>query len=465
MCLGLVRRDMQSGRDDQESRRVFQNMLNNRSRRSIAPMVNRSTNVKRCQRISSFGRRETKDGARFYGTLKGFYRAPMKILLSHGKKYCPYPHTMVNVIFNDPDLIKYRQIFAETGEYPSTDHIDPSDDKKSENHYKSLRWGTVATQCTNRNYTAKGKASYAAAMSTSRIQYREAGAEWADANICVGQSAVAKITGHAQSAISKFLDDGKTHGFIRTKRRPIAPIQRFEYRSRPFEVIPGFENEVWYELPAFPGYGFSDMGRYWPPKRAPTKGTKYKSDFYRYVKINGVHYKVHDLIGRVIFGMPPSAKHTINHGNHDLDEDGCYSNSRSNLRGWASSSEQNHTKGICSLAESIGKPVHVTCFSTDERYEYTDITSAALAWGNTHRHMSKLAGKRAQQDDDILFEFSPQPDLIRVNTTIVGGQVKLELEVERWVDINPTDFEEGGKYHLLYVNAKTRGLKCQKRSI
>jgi hypothetical protein len=33
----------------------------------------------------------------------------------------------------------------------------------------------------------------------------------------------------------------------------------------------------------------------------------------------------------------------------------------------------------------------------------------------------------------------PQPSLVRVNTTLVGGRVRTELEVERWEDVNATD--------------------------
>ena len=434
-------------------------------KRPLSPSLTRGVLVgtRRFQRISSFGRRETKNGARFYGGLKGYYRSPMKIQLASGNLYQPYPHTMVNVLFNDPDLVKYKQIYAETGEYPTTDHIDPSDDKKSENYHKGLCWATGVTQATNRVYTKVGKTSFASCMSTGRVQYREEGAEWEDAKICVGQGAAAMVTGHLQSGISKWLDDGKAHGFFRTKRCPIAPVERYEYRSMPFEVVPGFEDEVWYVLPEFPEYTFSDAGRYCGPGRAPTKGTKGKSDFYRYVRIGGKIYKVHDLIGRVVFGTPPSDEHTIDHLTHDFDEDGCYSNAASNLRGWADTSTQNETKSNGSNAESSGKPVRVTHIANGKVYEYTDAYSAALAWSKTRGYMNSRARDHAQQDDGILVEFIPQPDLVRVNITIVDGQVKAELEVERWVDIDPIDFEERGKFHLLYVNAKKRGRQCKKR--
>ena len=62
-------------------------------------------------------------------------------------------------------------------------------------------------------------------------------------------------------------------------------------------------------------------------------------------------------------------------------------------------------------------------------------------------------------------EWEPQPDLVRANTIIVDGQVKVELEVETWKKIDPVDFEPGGKYHILVTNSWEHGKKIKKRDL
>ena len=46
-----------------------------------------------------------------------------------------------------------------------------------------------------------------------------------------------------------------------------------------------------------------------------------------------------------------------------------------------------------------------------------------------------------------------QPDLVYLHTKVVDGRVVCTTEVERWVEIDPKDWMEGGKYYC--VRGKT----------
>lgn len=411
---------------------------------------------KKCVWISSFGRRQNKKGALYFGqvTARG-YRGHMEIKLKRGK-YTPQVHTMVQVLHNDPELLAYHAFHAEYGEYPTTDHINPAFAMKSENHRSGLKWATKKEQIANRILTTEGGASKAMKQSVGRVQFREDGTEWNDDNICVSQSAAARATGQSQGAIGEWLGDGKVHIHK-------ASGKSFEYRTRPFEVEEGFEGEQWFSYAPLPDMRFSDRGRLREGNRIPWKGTKIGA--YRVFTYNGLSYMVHEFLGRINFGEPPSLEHTIDHDRKELDEEGCLSNAVSNLIGWADRSEQNATARNGSYAESGGKPMLVTDLKTGRTHRYTDSMTAGRAHGVPPVYMSQRASGLCKQDGELLIKWEPQPDLVRANTTIVDGQVKLNLEVETWKKIDPSDFEPGGKYHILVVNAREYAKRVKKRDL
>lgn len=225
----------------------------------------------------------------------------------------------------------------------------------------------------------------------------------------------------------------------------------------------GFEDEQWFSHPLLLDILFSDHGRLREGKRPPWKGSK--NGEYRYFTYDGSSYPVHDFLGRIKFGAPPSPEYTIDHDRKELDEDGCLSNAFSNLLGWADRSEQNVTARNGSMAESGGKPMTVTDLTTGETHRYTDSGTAGRAHGKTQLYMRNRASGELSQDGKLQIEWEPQPDIVRANTSIVDGQVKVELEVETWKQIDPVDFEQGGKYHILVTNSWEHGKKSMKRDL
>jgi hypothetical protein len=141
-----------------------------------------------------------------------------------------------------------------------------------------------------------------------------------------------------------------------------------------------------------------------------------------------------------------------------LDKDGCLSNALSNLGDeWADKRTQATTSRNNSLAATSGKRVRVRVKATDVVTEYTDACSAARALGVDHGFVSSVC-----RDDktSTLFEASyikEQEHLVRVRA-ILGPGCRLELvtEVERWAEIDPKDWEEGGKYFCVRGVAPVR---------
>ena len=106
--------------------------------------------TKRSQWISSFGRRKDRYGAIGFGGVnhKG-YRNTMTI--KEGLKL--YVHTLVNVYFNDPNLVEWNAEKAKcpNGKMVTTDHRVAGDEFRSENFSWRLRWATKEKQRDNQD--------------------------------------------------------------------------------------------------------------------------------------------------------------------------------------------------------------------------------------------------------------------------------------------------------------------------
>ena len=122
--------------------------------------------------ISSFGRRQNKAGKISFGSLDpNGYRKGIKIT-----KNIQLPvHTLVNIYFNDPDLVKWCAEKARCTERNSvtTDHIFIGKDFRSENYWWRLRWATNRLQSANRVLSSDGKANMCAKRSIGLVQVRE----------------------------------------------------------------------------------------------------------------------------------------------------------------------------------------------------------------------------------------------------------------------------------------------------
>jgi hypothetical protein len=274
---------------------------------------------------------------------------------------------------------------------------------------------------------------------------------WDGALKWMGTWQAAAHTGHSNSMISKWLkaDDGKAH-------RCEATGKDWEYRLIKHAADPRYENETWVDLGKVEGLGdglkgvnVSDMGRVRDDRtRAPpSHGTK--AGVYREKKIDGKHYRVHELMGWAFFGPRPSPAHTVDHIDQvTLDADGCLSNALSNLSDeWADKRTQATTRRNGSMAATQGKRVRVRVKATDVVTEYDDLSSAARALGTTQGYVSQVC-----HDDKTSTVFDAEyikeeENLVRMRE-VKGhdGKISTVTETERWAEIDPTDWEEGGKY-------------------
>jgi len=422
---------------------------------------------KRSQWISSFGRRQDRLGAIGFGGVdhKG-YRNKMKI--KDGLQLLV--HTLVNVYFNDPNLVVWEVEKAKcpNGQMVTTDHRVAGKEFRSENYSWRLRWATKEKQNKNRDVSEDAKASQRAKVSHGLVQAREWRGRvkgkrrswtggtpdaWDDALKWVGTCQAEAHTGHGNSMISKWLkaDDGKAH-------RCEATGKDWEYRLIKHPTEPGYEGEKWWDMGTVEGLGgadgglrgvlVSDMGRVddgtgTPPSHGSKEGV------YRKKVIDGTSYKVHELMGWTFAGARPSHAHTIDHLDPTkLDAEGCISNARSNLSAkWADKSTQVTTSRNGSHVATQGKRVRVRVKATDAVTEYDDACSAARALGTSHSFVSNVCHNTYSSTKFEAKIIDEEEYLVRVRT-VMGPGCKLSLvtETERWAEIDPADWEEGGKY-------------------
>jgi hypothetical protein len=421
---------------------------------------------KRSQWISSFGRRQDKLGAIGFGGVdhKG-YRNAMKI--KEGIRL--YVHTLVNVYFNDTDLVEWSAEKAKcpNGNMVTTDHRVSGKEFRSENYSWRLRWATKKKQKKNQDVSEDAKASKRAKQSHGLVQARQWRGRvkgkgnswtggtpdaWDDAPKWVGTCQAEAHTGHSRQIISACLGDGKAH-------RCKATGKDWEYRCIAHPTEPGYEGEKWWDLGTVEALGagaddlhgvlVSDMGRVNDGTGTPpSHGTK--EGVYRTKTIDCVDYRVHELMGWAFCGARPSPAHTIDHLDPTkLDAEGCISNARSNLSAtWADRSTQSTTSRNGSMAATSGKRVRVRVKATGVVTEYDDACSAARALGVDRSFVSNVCrndGLKSTKFEAAYIE--EEKHLVRVRT-VMGPGCKLSLvtETERWAEIDPADWEEGGKY-------------------
>lgn len=431
----------------------------------VEPKPKKKKKKKRSQWISSFGRRKNRFGAIGVGGVRDDgYRYGMEIKEGLQLKV----HTLVNVYFNDPELVKY-EAKCPNGERATTDHRNRD---RSDNHASNLDWATAEEQIANRDVSEEAKASYRAKRSHGVVQAREWRGRvkqgrsytggtpdaWNDELTWMGTYQAAAHTGHAHSSILKWLGDGKAHRCEKTGKD-------WEYQRIKHAAEPGYEEETWVDLGKVKGLGdglkgvsVSDMGRVRDGTGAPPSHGS-KVGVYRTKRIDGKNYQVHELVGWAFCGARPSLAHTIDHIDPTkLDADGCLSNARSNLSDeWADKSTQATTSRNGSMAATRGKRVRVRVKATDVVTEYTDTHSAARALGVAPGQVSAVCLNTYTSTKFDAEYIEEQEHLVRVRTAVgPDGKVSLVTEVERWAEIDPADWEEGGKYFCVRGVAPVR---------
>jgi hypothetical protein len=461
--------NVSSSSEDDDDDLFIRRRLPARKRRDVAPAppsVDPEPKNKQSKWISSFGRRKDRLGAiGFGGVAHNGYRYGMAIQ----KGLQLQVHTLVNVYFNDPDLVKWKAEKAKcrNGERVTTDHGVLGEEYRSENYWWRLDWATKEKQTANREVSDEAKASCRAKKSHGMVQAREWHGRvkgvrhrswtggtpdaWDDALKWMGTYQAAAHTGHDSGTIRawKWLGDGKAHRCEKTGKD-------WEYRLIEHVVEPGYESENWFDLGNVDALGdgglrgvlISDMGRIDDGTGTPpSHGTKVGA--YRSKCIDGKLYQMHELMGWAFFGPRPSPEHTIDHiDKTTLDNDGCLSNALSNLSAtWADKSTQSKTRRNGSRVATSGKRVRVRVKATGAVTEYTDTYSASRALGASPGFVSGVCRKVHTSTKFEASYIEEEEHLVRVRA-ILGPGCKLSLvtEVERWAEIDPADWEEGGKY-------------------
>jgi hypothetical protein len=342
----------------------------------------------------------------------------------------------------------------------------PGKEPRSENYSWRLRWATKKKQNKNRDVSEDAKASKRAKQSHGLVQARQWRGRvgkrgrykggtpdaWDGAPKWVGLPMAAAHTGHDVGNISTWLkaDDGKPH-------RCEATGKDWEYRLIKHPTEPGYEGETWWDLGTVEALGdgaddlrgvlVSDMGRVDDGTGTPpSHGTK--AGVYRHKTIDGTLYKVHELLGWAFFGARPSDAHTTDHLDPTkLDAEGCISNARSNLSAtWADKRTQSTTSRNGSMAATCGKRVRVRVKATDAVTEYDDAHSAARALGVNRSFVTNVCHD-VKKSTTFEAKIIDDENLVLVRTvTGPDGTPSSVTETERWAEIDPADWEEGGKY-------------------
>ena len=367
---------------------------------------------------------------RSYGSVKHTgYRCPLTITKNEQTVATVYANVLTHVLFNDPELKTWRPGLT-------VDHIDSHWEYKCQNEHWRIRWATGPQQVANRVLSNDHYVKRGSKISLGRIQWRTwiqgTPQQWDDVNIAKGLRATARETGHSASMIGSCLNDGLSH-------KHVASGHSYEYRLLQHVKDDTYMGERWFRPGAnHSAFGWwpkdlalSDMGRLKWTNHAPTLPCKRGE--YRKLMIGGSTWQYHEIAGWLFFGPRPSADHTIDHDSKILDKDGCLSNARSNLVGWADRVGQASTRTNGSHKESRGIPIAVTVKATGVVTKYTDQMSAAVALGVHQPTMCKWVSDGASR----LYKIKrlPQPDLVHVRTSFSNGKLVLTTDVESWVKV------------------------------
>ena len=430
--------------------------LSEKAKMEAEPKKKRSTFQKsEFMQISSHGRRRDRRGAVGWGGVQASgYRTSMNIGLErNGRVIKLPPHTLAHVYANDLRLEKWTKAKKRGGGTPPT--VDHKNQDRADNHYWNLDWATWSEQMLNRTVTEEAKASERSKKSKGRVQAREwtgcvverygratggTANEWDVALVFVGQHEAARHTGQDHCMIGRWLDDDKSH-FCK------ATDKFWEYRSVLDEVD---ADEEWRPVPGFEESGaqVSNLGRVKTKKTQASRGSR-SNGVYRNIRIDGKRWTVHELVGYAFFGPRPGKQHTIDHKHPSVyDDEGCLSNAPEHLVNWATKSQQTTTSTNGSMAATQGKRVRAVDKTTKEATEYTDTRSAAAGLGLNPGFVAQVC-RGVVNSKKYEMSFVEEPNLVHTRVVVVDGKEVEVEDVERWFDVDPADWDVGGKYHCV----------------
>jgi hypothetical protein len=326
------------------------------------------------------------------------------------------------------------------------DTVDHIGRDRSNDYWRGLRRATRREQILNRTLTAKSKQSEVDKKGM-RVRGRCGDGPWRTWD---SQREAVRATGAGRSNVQNSIDKGRA-----VKHRKTKVLWTFEAVPREDANLPG---ERWYALEVDgETVWLSSEGRVRRSGGRQGNGVAHYGTYlggYRNIQINGKPHQVHNLIMKVIaqhyaavgwgdreewrFAPTPPVdgeNYTVEHRDTDPDDDGCLSNAFDNLDGWFTKREQRLS---AAKPSKPGKPVRARHRVTRVETEYANTCAAAAALGITSQFVGQVCNGKWKSS---VYELSyiPQPDLVRVHTTLVGGRVRTALEVEQWMDVDPAD--------------------------
>jgi hypothetical protein len=385
---------------------------------------------RRPYRVSNFGRVQDTNGVRHFP----------KIRKTDRRRQCIPPglraigvHQLVYALFPSGEPLRPGD---------TVDHIGRD---RSNNYWRGLRRATWSEQVINQTRTAASMQSNVDKKGV-RVRGRCGAGPWRTWD---SQHEAARATGVCLGSVNNSINKGRTV--------PTKTLGTWTFEAAPRED-PDLPGERWYALEVDgETLRLSSEGRVRRSGGTQGNGVAHygtSQDGYRKIEIKDKPHAVHNLIMKVIaqhyttvgwgdreqwrFAPAPpddGENYTVEHRDTKCDADGCLSNAFDNLDGWFTKREQ-----VLSAANGSmpGKPVRARHRVTRVETEHANAGAAAAALGLS-RSMVRDVCNGTAKSSVYEFSFIPQPDLVRVHTTLVGGCVRTALEIEQWEDVNATD--------------------------
>jgi hypothetical protein len=350
-----------------------------------------------------------------------------------------HPVTLFTQVYhNDPELQKWKPGMT-------CDHIDQD---KSNDHKSNLRWANNEEQRRNQTQTAESMQNQARTHGHAvEGQMRNDDGTWTEWRRFHSKAEAARAASTSDTAVINSIKYDRT-----------VTIMEGEWRFRMLQRTDA-NGDIWMHHPHVDGMEI-DLARgvFKRDGGGETKG--YKHGVYRKLTIGDHQRNVHDVFGTLLHGERPSNLHTMEHESKELDEDGCLSNSASNLVGWFDKKEQASTASHGSGAKTQCRSIWARRHSDGELLgPYADSEEAAGPLGLGPRFIREACDRNSTKkakNYDIWAE--PQPDLVRARTSVgLDGRVSLSLEKEVWAVVHVSDWKPGGKYYKILKDFKATG--------
>lgn len=351
-------------------------------------------------KVSSHGRLQNKAGRKYWPANRSVYSTA-----TFGKDVKISVHLLVQTLFNDPDLVEWKQ----------GDTVDHMNRNTHDNHRSNLRWASRQLQAENRSKPTP------AVNKCCVVEVR-----------CLETGSVTRCSSHREACAMFNLDPGAVARCCSGEYS-----QTNGYAVKKAGVYETLEGECW--APAeFTGCRVSSFGRvttfdgqepYYPSLRNDGYAMFRQHRFPQFVLL--------------AFGFQkPGPDYTVDHIDRDPSN-----NHLSNLR-WASKKLQSNNRKAaaphCSNFKWQGRRV-----DQGDWIVYNNLVEAAQKTGVNKRSISDCANPSRRQ------KTTPGTDGNRYEWRKYVDFDQLDLDGEEWKDANVFEWTGDGKYAGLWERART----------